>query len=143
VSDYYSTAGRLASVTSDISQHKAVIEVAIRRLDTIIKEGGLPPPDLIKIDVEGAEADVLDGAKETIQNYRPILIIELHGTNKWVFERLNEVDYRALVLGDENSAIESHWCAHIVALSKDCVELTKFSKLEFGRLPSVRKTLQK
>ncbi len=35
-------------------------------------------PDLIKIDVEGAEAAVIDGARETLRRHRPLLFIEAH-----------------------------------------------------------------
>lgn len=35
-------------------------------------------PDILKMDVEGTEYDVLIGAKETINRYRPNLFIELH-----------------------------------------------------------------
>ncbi len=37
-----------------------------------------PPPQIIKIDVEGHEMNVLLGAAETIQKYRPVLLMELH-----------------------------------------------------------------
>lgn len=36
----------------------------------------LPRLDLLKIDVEGMETDVLDGAMETITRHRPVLVIE-------------------------------------------------------------------
>jgi len=36
------------------------------------------PVALIKIDVEGAELEVLRGSKETIRNHRPILCVEVH-----------------------------------------------------------------
>jgi FkbM family methyltransferase len=36
--------------------------------------------DLVKIDVEGAEARVLHGARDTLARYRPALWIELHHT---------------------------------------------------------------
>jgi FkbM family methyltransferase len=35
-------------------------------------------PDILKMDVEGSEYDVLMGAKKTINQYRPKLLIELH-----------------------------------------------------------------
>lgn len=39
---------------------------------------GIDRVDMIKIDVEGAELGVLDGAKETIRKYRPSFLIEDH-----------------------------------------------------------------
>jgi FkbM family methyltransferase len=36
------------------------------------------PPNLIKVDVEGAEAEALGGADEVFDRYRPILICEVH-----------------------------------------------------------------
>ena len=38
----------------------------------------LPPPDFIKIDVEGAEVALLEGAQETISRYKPRIFVETH-----------------------------------------------------------------
>ncbi|HTY53978.1 MAG TPA: FkbM family methyltransferase [Candidatus Binataceae bacterium] len=38
----------------------------------------LPPPQLIKMDVEGAESAVLQGALRTLQEHRPIMFVALH-----------------------------------------------------------------
>jgi len=54
------------------------ISVRLTRLDTCIFERGLPRPNLMKIDVEGAEADVLDGATRTLKEGRPRILIEAH-----------------------------------------------------------------
>lgn len=39
---------------------------------------GYKPPSIIKIDVEGAELDVLKGAVETIKRYRPVVLLATH-----------------------------------------------------------------
>ena len=45
-------------------------------LDDFVTRG--PPPDFIKIDVEGDELEVLQGAQETISRYKPRIFIETH-----------------------------------------------------------------
>jgi FkbM family methyltransferase len=52
------------------------IEVPATTLDRFVEKH--LPPTLVKIDVEGAEAEVLDGAKKLFQESRPVLICEVH-----------------------------------------------------------------
>jgi FkbM family methyltransferase len=49
------------------------------RLDTRITEDNLSPPNLMKIDVEGAEARVLEGARKTIFEHKPVIAVATHG----------------------------------------------------------------
>ena len=52
-----------------------------------------PAPTLIKIDVEGAEADVLRGSEEIFARSKPVLICEVHhgqaaeDVTRWLNER--------------------------------------------------------
>lgn len=55
-------------------------------------------PDLIKIDVEGAELDVILGAASTIESSHPTLLIECNGTFRDVETALQEFEYRAFEL---------------------------------------------
>lgn len=50
-------------------------------IDSIILEGKVPPPNIMKLDVEGAEMLVLSGAIATIQKYYPIIFLATHGRN--------------------------------------------------------------
>lgn len=47
-------------------------------LDEMVWGQALTPPSFIKIDVEGAELEVLRGAQETIQTFRPRIFVEAH-----------------------------------------------------------------
>jgi hypothetical protein len=44
------------------------------RIDTIAKSR--QPPDVLKIDVEGAEMKVLEGGHETIAKHKPVILVE-------------------------------------------------------------------
>ncbi|MEH1802652.1 MAG: FkbM family methyltransferase [Nostoc sp.] len=54
------------------------IQVANVRLDDYWRNIGLPI-QLIKIDVEGAELEVLRGAENLLKEWKPSLLIEVHG----------------------------------------------------------------
>lgn len=53
------------------------IKVAMESGDALVRKG-IRPPTLIKVDVEGAEALVLDGLRDTLSRHRPEILIELH-----------------------------------------------------------------
>jgi FkbM family methyltransferase len=74
--------------------------VAQRRIDDLIERNEVQLPNLIKIDVEGAEAEVLKGAMSTLQKTKPILIVELHNTANAVecMNLLLKLDYRVELL---------------------------------------------
>ncbi|HRT07430.1 MAG TPA: FkbM family methyltransferase [Candidatus Paceibacterota bacterium] len=48
------------------------------RIDTLIESRGERPPDILKIDVEGAEELVLKGAMNLLKQRHPVLLIEVH-----------------------------------------------------------------
>lgn len=53
--------------------------VQVRSLDSVLAEGELPEPTILKIDVEGAEALVLRGAEAFLKRTDALLMVELHG----------------------------------------------------------------
>ena len=59
---------------------KGTQSVEVDTIDNIVKE----KVDFIKLDIEGAEQDAIDGAKETIKKYTPVLAICIyHKAEDW------------------------------------------------------------
>jgi len=52
-------------------------EVRVRSLDGLLEADRVPPPDLLKIDVEGGEILVLEGMHRLLQR-RPTVVVECH-----------------------------------------------------------------
>ncbi len=71
--------GKLQTAKGRQTEYEDPITVEVISLDDWIKDNGLAPPGLIKIDVEGGEAAVLEGLGRTLNNDRPVILIELHG----------------------------------------------------------------
>ncbi len=60
---------------------KGQLTATITTLDSYVREKNLPRVDFIKLDVEGAELDILKGAATTIAHYKPILALSAY--HKW------------------------------------------------------------
>lgn len=125
VSAEASTLGMLENSTF-AKQDDAVVEfipVKVRSLDSLAILDNLPRPDAIKIDTEGAEVDVLRGAVETIRAARPLLLIELHGTNADIARTLEELSYHALVMGTEDPIATAYWNSFVLAAPSERQDL--------------------
>ena len=67
--------------------------VAAFNMDWLLTQ--LPAPDVIKIDVEGAELEALSGQTRMLEQVRPVIICEVSSTNrKALTQLLSEARYR-------------------------------------------------
>lgn len=78
---------------SHIGEGKCRVTTA--RLDSWVHSRGLDRLDLLKLDVEGAEPAVLDGAEETLRRFQPLTVVEC---NPVALPRLGGTSYRQLFL---------------------------------------------
>ena len=83
-------------------------EVAICRLDTVMAASGFGMPDVVKIDAEGLDLKVLDGAPLTIAQAQVVLIEatvacpEYPNTAAIIFQRMDALGYRLFDITDLN-----------------------------------------
>ena len=61
------------------TESNGALIVRLVTLDGLVASGELPPPDLIKCDIEGAEYDALMGASGILARYRPTIFLATHG----------------------------------------------------------------
>jgi len=95
----------------------ATRSVGVTTIDHVVASHHLDRVDLLKVDVEGGESAVLDGATRTLAEHRPILLLEVfdpflrrEGTDAdTLFDRVVGLGYRPHVLGDDGLvAVEAH-----------------------------------
>jgi FkbM family methyltransferase len=97
--------GKLSSSSFQVGvQAQEKIVVQVETLDRLVQSGQLEKPDLIKIDVEGAEMSVLQGAEQTLREYQPQLFIEIHSRSlaKDCSDFLQQLNYSITVLETGN-----------------------------------------
>jgi FkbM family methyltransferase len=71
--------GRVVAAGSNDGPAASVIEVPARSIDSLVAGGEIPPPNLVKIDVEGGEGAVVAGMQRTLADHRPEVLVEMHG----------------------------------------------------------------
>lgn len=77
---HHDGAGHLTSAgrgNREQTEKERKVTVSVTTVDAFVAEGN-PLPDLMKIDIEGAESAALEGARQTLAARKPLLMIELH-----------------------------------------------------------------
>lgn len=85
---HLASTGRHADVRDEI-------DVSVVAIDDLVREGTIPPPDVLKIDTEGAELQALEGMRSVLETYRPSIVCELHDTNEEFVAAMDAMGYVA------------------------------------------------
>jgi len=96
---YVSSRSARSSLYADWAQKESgqietSYEVVCFKIDTLVRNGRIMPPNVIKLDAEGNEIKILDGAIDTIQQYKPSLLIECHNNRKKLIEWFIKIGYK-------------------------------------------------
>ena len=94
------------------------IDVAVVSIDELVAGGQIPPPDVLKIDTEGAELQAIEGMRATIERHRPAIVCELHDTNAQFCALMEELGYVTTNL-DGPQAVAQAGPVHALALARE------------------------
>jgi FkbM family methyltransferase len=78
------------------------ISVETITLDEFVAADPARAPDLIKLDVEGAEVIALEGMRRVLESAQPLLLCELHGTHDRYRDFVDSIQYEARIIDAES-----------------------------------------
>jgi len=101
--DPHSNLSRIISKEESEKISGNIIDVPVKKLDSFLDELSIKSLDLIRMDVEGYEFNILEGMKNSIKKFKPMIQMEVHtrilGNEKtqklleWLLEENYEVIY--------------------------------------------------
>ena len=76
------------------------IQVRVVTLDGMVERGEVPPPMVVKCDVEDAELDVLRGAEALLRAHHPAILLDTHSESGQMAccRFLSDLGYRLTML---------------------------------------------
>jgi len=86
----------------EIPPETKVISVPTKRIDTLFKENPIDKLNLLRMDIEGHEWEAIQGAKDTIRKFKPMIKIEIHlsvigsSTTKKIFDFFENNGYNSV-----------------------------------------------
>lgn len=103
------------STTATLVREPASLREDARKVPTItldeFLQRGNPPPQFIKMDIEGGETFAFSGMVETLRSHRPALVVEIHDSEAWrgFGELLHRVDYAATSINEIQFLTNPEW----------------------------------
>jgi len=101
--------------------YRAEIRVAALSLDEFVFTQGNPPPQAVKMDIEGGEVLALPGMKRVLETYHPLMLLELHGpeSEQAAWQSLTAAGYRLSAMQSGYAPITTPadlgWKAYLIA----------------------------
>ena len=113
--------GKAAGSAGRQEEYTQSIHVRAVALDDFVFTEGNPPPQIIKMDIEGGEILAVQGMKRLLAEVKPLLLIELHGEEaaRSVWQALTENGFTLHTMRRGYAVIRSltdlDWKAYILA----------------------------
>jgi FkbM family methyltransferase len=116
--------GKAAGSAGRQDEYVSEVTVPGISLDEFVYTQGNPPPQVVKMDIEGGEVLALPGMEQVLTQARPLMLMELHGHEscRVAWDMLNAAGYQICWMRKGYPVVPSleamDWKAYIVARPK-------------------------
>ncbi len=88
--------GKAAGSAGRQLDYSQSIPISGLSLDDFVLAQGYPPPQIVKMDIEGGEVLALPGMRQVLRQHHPLLLLELHGPEaaQVAWDELTSTGYR-------------------------------------------------
>lgn len=113
--------GKVEGSAGRLWEYEGSIAVDGISLDAFVYEQGNPPPQVVKMDIEGGEVLALPGMRRVLRQAQPLMLMELHGPEsaRAAWDELTSAGYRLFRMQagwPEIAALEElDWKAYVAA----------------------------
>lgn len=123
----------------NVHRELSTINVDVTTLDNLLKDRKqIDRIDVIKVDIEGAEYAFLQGAINTLETFKPIVMMEIeehrlvkfNATANNIFKYMNDLGYKYLSVG-EDSIAKASTCAEDLKRGRNFVFYTGYHNLVY------------
>lgn len=114
--------GKVSGSAGRDAHPQGLIEVTGITLDDYVFRDGNPPPQVVKMDIEGGEVLALQGMARLLRETRPLVLLELHGpeAGRVAWQSFNQAGYQVCRMAPDLPVVASlddlDWKAYLVAL---------------------------
>lgn len=84
-------------------------------VDSVVKSLKLENIRFIKIDVDGGDFQVLQGASDTLRSFHPVVVIEMTESQQEIYDFLIGAGYKHFIDQSNNTVISDAWPANLIA----------------------------
>jgi FkbM family methyltransferase len=113
--------------------------VPIMKLDTFVEKEGIKKIDFIRMDPEGYECEIIDGALNTLEKYKPKMFIETHSpltkymkdkSVKSMLKKLKKIGYKIdyLSIGNKKEKLTMNQIMNDMRFADETVDEKKYGR---------------
>jgi hypothetical protein len=87
----------------------------VETLDRVVADYGLKRVDMVKVDVDGADYDVLWGGRDVLARFHPLLVVEMEAKQDEIYRLVKQLGYTQCLGMQGEHVVPGKWPPNLIA----------------------------